>query len=174
MRGPAAPYRAPQPLALPPRPPLAGLATTAIVCALLAAFTTSKLDTMARLRGDAPGIAPRAMVLVGERRRFSPHQAEYDLVAPDDGAHTPWTIQLTSTQMRDRRYGDELRVRCLDDSRECYLRDSVYVNDGNVQFDHGLQVIELAGLACCLAVMARRLVRWRMLLRVLRPREGAG
>ncbi len=174
MTVPAAPYRAPQPLALPPRPPLAGLATATVVCALLAAYTTSKLDTMARLRGDVPGIAPRTMVLVGLRRRFSPHQAEYDLVATDDRARGAWTIQLTSTQMRDRRYGDALRVRCLDDDRACYLRDSVYVSDGNVQFDHGLRVIELAGLAVCLTVMARRIVRWRMLLRVLRPREGAG
>lgn len=170
---PGAPYRSPQPLARPPRPPLAALGATALLLSFLGAFTTSKLETMAMLRGDAPGIAPRDMQLVGERRRFTPYQAEYDLVAPDDPTRAVWTIQLTSTQMRERRYGDVLRVRCLDDERACYLRDSVYVNDGNVQFDRTLRVIELAILAVCVAVLARRIVRWRAALRVLRPRDDA-
>ncbi len=52
------PYREAPPSPPPPRPPLAGLALVALVCALLLRFTTNKLDDMARLRGEAPGLPP--------------------------------------------------------------------------------------------------------------------
>lgn len=138
----------------------------AVLCASLLWFTTSKIATMLQLRGDDPGIAPRTMVLTRELRRFNPAQAEYELRDP---AGTRWTIQLTATQMYDRRYGDTMRVRCLDDERECFIRDSVFVNDGNLSFDHTLQIIDIVGLLACLAAMARRVVRWRRAKQVFAP-----
>ena len=112
MTPPAAPYRAPRPLALPPRPPLAGLAATAVVCALLAAFTTSKLDTMARLRGDAPGIAPRAMVLVGLRRHAA-HEAHHEGSAyGEDHAHREGEMRPVAAPHADDPHHQKHRDRC--------------------------------------------------------------
>lgn len=159
------PYREAPPSPPPPRPPLAGLALVALVCALLLRFTTNKLDEMIRLRGEAPGLPPRAMTLVRELRRYNGDQAVYQLSDAHGGL---WEIQRSSRQMaRDRlRYGDVITVRCLDAERACYLRDSVYVNDGNVSFDRTLQALELAGLLCSLGVLARRVARWRRSLRL--------
>lgn len=143
---------------------MVGLAGVALACALLLRFTTSKLDEMMLLRGDAPGLAPRAMTLVRELRRFNGDQALYQLT---DAQGSLWEIQRSSGQMaRDRlRYGDVITVRCLDAERACYLRDSVYVSDGNVSFDRTLQALELAGLLVSLGVLARRVVEWRRALR---------
>ena len=163
---PSRPYREPPRIAPPPRPPVAGVTLGALGCALLFAFTTRKLDVAEKLRGDAPGIEPRVMTLTGEVRRFNPQQAVYHL---SDAQHTPWEIQLTSSQMERYRYGDELAVRCLDDERECFVRDSVFINDGNMGFDRGLQKIELAGLGLCVVAIIRRVVRWRRAVKVLLP-----
>ncbi len=168
-RSPAAtgPYREAPPSPPPPRPPLLGVAGVALVCALLLRFTTNKLDDMARLRGEAPGLPPRAMTLVRELRRFNGGAAVYQLADERGGL---WEIQRSARQMaRDRlRYGDVITVRCLDAERACYLRDSVYVSDGNVSFDRTLQALELAGLLCSLGVLARRVARWRRALRLHR------
>lgn len=166
---PTQPYREPPRIVPPPRPPVLGPLAWAVGCALLFAFTSNKLDVAEKLRGDAPGIDPRVMTLTGEVRRFNPQQAVYRLV---DAQGVTWEIQLTSSQMERYRYGDELTVRCLDDERECYLRDCIYVNDGNMGFDRGLQKIELAGLAFCLFAMARRVVRWRQAVKLYLPRQS--
>ena len=143
---------------------MVGLACVALACALLLRFTTNKLDAMMRLRGEAPGLPPRAMTLVRELRRFNRDQALYQLADAQGGL---WEIQRTSAQMaRDRlRYGDVITVRCLDAERACYLRDSVYVSDGNVSFDRMLRSLELAGLLVSLGVLTRRVVKWRRALR---------
>lgn len=165
------PYRAPQALPRPPFPrgAVAVLGLAALGCGALWAFTEAKLGTMARLRGDAPGIAPRAMVLGAVRRRFSPHQAEYWL----DEAGPPrrqWVIQLTASQASSLREGDTLVVRCLDDEGACYRRDSIYVDDGNMAFDRVLRRIERAGLAVSLLALVRRLRAWRAARAVMTPR----
>ncbi len=164
------PYREPwrPPTPPPTRPPWMMLALVTLGCAWLLGFTTHKLATMAKLRGDTPGIAERAMVLDGEFRRFNAFNAEYTLRDPHSENPEPWRIQLTAAQMVPLRFGDTLRVRCVDDERQCYLRGSVYIDDGNLGFDHGLQRIELAGLAGCVAVLLRRLVRWRLAVRAWR------
>lgn len=157
----AAPYRAPLPLPPPPRPPLGGWIAGAVLCAALAAFTTHKLAVMSRLRGEADGAPRRFLTLQREARRFNAHQAVYHLYDPDAPERAPWEIQLTSAQVSRYRYGDTIAVRCLDDARECFVHDSVYIDDGNMAFDHRLRVMELGGLLVCASVVARRVRSWR-------------
>lgn len=157
----AAPYRAPPPLPPPPRPPLGGWIAGAALCAMLAAFTTHKLAVMTRLRGEADGAPRRFLTLQREARRFHAHQAVYHLYDANAPERAPWEIQLTSAQVSRYRYGDAVAVRCLDDARECFVHDSVYIDDGNMAFDRHLRVLELGGLFVCAMVVTRRLWSWR-------------
>lgn len=155
---PQTPYREPwQPS--PQRPVLALPLVLALGCACLGLFTGNKLLTAAQLRGDLPGISQRAMRFGPALRRFSPDQAMYALDDPSD-TQGGWTIQLTAAQTESLRVGDTLVVRCTDD-RECYVRDSIFINDDNMRFDLGLLALELAGALACAGVALRNWLAWR-------------
>ncbi|MBK9033154.1 MAG: hypothetical protein IPL61_18100 [Myxococcales bacterium] len=142
----------------PPRPAYRMLALGALAAVALTAFTTHKLVVMARMRGELGDVPVRALIVEGVARRFSDGGAEYQLgdrARPD----AAWTIQLTADQAARHPRGAVVEVRC--DADECYLPDSVYISDGNVQFDLALLAIELAGAAVCLGVLARRWRAWR-------------
>ncbi len=131
-------------------------------CALLCAFTTGKLTEMSRLRGESPGAPERVMTVEREVRRFNPSLAEYEL---NDARHGVWRIQLTQTQIERVRYREPVTVRCLEDERECFVPDSIYVDDGNLGFDRALRMLEVFGLFAAALRIVWRLRAWRRELR---------
>ena len=141
-----------------PRPAYRMLAVGALAALALAAFTGHKLLVMAKLRGDLPGIAPRTLRVAYPLRRLSPDTQEFALADPTQTARA-WTIQLTTDQAARHPVGDTLDVRC--DGAECYLPDSVYISDGNMQFDTVLLALELGCAAACAIAIARRWRRYR-------------
>jgi hypothetical protein len=141
-----------------PRPAYRWLVVGALAALALAVFTGHKLLVMAKLRGDLDGIEPRTQRLAYPLRRLSPDTQVFALAEPTQTAST-WTIQLTTDQAARHRVGDTIDVRC--DGAECYLPDSVYISDGNMQFDAVLLALELGSAAACALVMARRWRRYR-------------
>lgn len=141
-----------------PRPAYRMLAVGALAALALAAFTGHKLLVMAKLRGELAGVEPRTLRLAHPLRRLSTDTLEFALAEPTRSAGA-WTIQLTTDQAARHRVGDRLDVRC--DGSECYLPDSVYISDGNMQFDAVLLTLELGSAAACALVIARRWRRYR-------------
>lgn len=145
-----------------PRPAYRMLAVGALAALALAAFTGHKLLVMAKLRGDLPGIAPRTLRVAYPLRRLAPDTAEFvlaDPTTPQAHRRHAWTIQLTTDQAARHPVGDTLDVRC--DGDECYLPDSEYISDGNMQFDTVLLAIELGCAAACAIAITRRWRRYR-------------
>ncbi|MBL8744661.1 MAG: hypothetical protein JNK04_26310 [Myxococcales bacterium] len=150
----------------PPRPPV-GLATAAAFgCIALAIFTSTKLFRMAQLRGDIGGIDAQEMTIGRELRRFNPGSAVYELRKPDsDAVHE---IQINERGAHRNRTGERISVRCI--GRDCYSRaDSVYIDDGNRQFDIMLLALELSGLVTSVVIVRRRLRAWREAQRLVAP-----
>jgi hypothetical protein len=148
-----------------PRPAFPNVILAVLVflgCAALCAFTTGKLATMARLRGFTPGAPERVMTVERVRRTFNRSMAEYELVDEQRGT---WGIQLTRAQIARIRYQTPVFVRCLEDERECFVPDSVYISDGNFGFDRLLRALELLGLLAAATRIAWRLRGWRSALR---------
>ena len=144
-----------------PRPAFPNVILAALVflgCAALSVFTTEKLATMARLRGFTPGAPERVMTVERVRRTFNPAMAEYDLA---DERHGTWKIQLTQAQIERIRYQTPVFVRCLEDERECFVPDSVYISDGNFGFDRLLRAMEIFGLLAAALRITWRLRGWR-------------
>lgn len=141
-----------------PRPAYRMLAVGALAALALAAFTGHKLLVMAKLRGDLAGIEPRTLRLAYPLRRLSTDTQEFALAEPTQTA-SAWSIQLTTDQAARHRVGDTIVVRC--DGAECYLPDSVYISDGNMQFDAVLLALELGSVTACALVFARRWRRYR-------------
>ncbi|MEZ4400843.1 MAG: hypothetical protein R3B06_12535 [Kofleriaceae bacterium] len=142
----------------PPRPAYRMLALVAVTALGLTAFTTHKLVVMARMRGELGDVPVRALVVEGMTRSIARDAAEYQLGDPTR-PEVAYTIQLTDDQAARHPRGAVVGVRC--NGAECYLPDSVYISDGNLQFDLVLLVIELAAAAGCLVVLARRWRAWR-------------
>lgn len=142
----------------PPRPAYRVLALGALAAVALTVFTAHKLVVMARMRGQLGDVPVRALIVEGVARRFAGGDAEYQL-GDRSRPGEAWTIQLTADQAVRHPRGAIVEVRC--DGGECYLPDSVYISDGNVQFDLALLAIELVSAAICLVVLARRWRAWR-------------
>ena len=148
-----------------PRPAAPVVTVAALVfalCAALTAFTSHKLAVMARLRGWSPGAPSRVMRVVGVRRRFNASAAEYNLL---DGAGGEWAMQLTRAQIERIGFHEPVVVRCLDAERECFVPDSVYIDEGNFGFDRTLLAMEVFGLLASGLLLAWRVRRWRGELR---------
>ncbi len=161
------PYRAPW---LPPRSrlpllPLLPATLGALVAIAAMTFTANKLVVGARLRGDIDGIEGRMVVLLQEVRRFDAKSAEYSLGDAFTREPLGYTIQLRESQAATHRSGKAMFVRCLDDERACYTRGSVYISDGNRNFDLVLLGIELLGLGVALRALAWHVRAWRMSIR---------
>lgn len=167
------PYRAPAPLPLPERPQHRLLIAVAIGCAALAAFTSNKLYRMAQLRGDLPGIEERTMLITRELRRFGTSALEVEVVDAARPAAGTYKHQIDTRNQTvfTNVIGDELRLRCL--GGQCYGPRSVYIDDGNRQFDVGLLCVELAGLAACAVAIARRRRAWRGAVRAVQQPVGS-
>jgi hypothetical protein len=163
------PYRAPAPLAAPPRPETRLLTVVAIACLALAAFTSNKLYRMAQLRGDLPGIPERTMVVTRELRRFGMSALEVEVIDAARPAAGAWKHQIATDGgvVFTNIVGSELRLRCIDSSRDCYGPGSVYIDDGNRSFDVGLLCLELAGLAAAGFALWRRRRAYRGALRAV-------
>lgn len=157
------PYREPWRPPPPPLPPLVGLALGALLAGALAAFTSNKLLVMAKLRGDIEGIPERELVLSRELLRYKEKSAVYALVDPNDPDAQPYRIQIQRDRIGNYRYGEIVKVRCLESERQCYMPGSVYIDDSNRSFDIGLLAIELGALAGCTWAGVRRWRAWRRL-----------
>lgn len=154
MPPPTTPYRAAPPLR-PSRAALVGPLVGAALCALLAVFTSHKLVAMARLRGWLDGAPPRTLVVAGEGTPLGTSTVVIPLSDPLAPGAARDSIQARAHQFGRLRLGASVTVRC-DSSRECYLPDSVYIEDGNVAFDLALLALELGGLVALGVVAYRR------------------
>jgi hypothetical protein len=146
----------------PPRPNVLLAALVCLGCAALCAFTSHKLSVMSQLRGWTPGMPERVMTLAAIRRRFDTGSGEYLLT---DARRGTWKIQLTDRQLARIGYHVPVRVRCEERARECYVPDSVYVDDGNFGFDQMLRVLEALGVLASGLRIALRLRAWRRAVR---------
>jgi hypothetical protein len=153
-------YREAPPRPPPARPPIKLAFAIALGCFALAIFTSSKLWTMAKLRGDVDGIPEQEMSVGRELSRFGSGAVVYQLIDERGGE---WKIQAGEAQAKSYRSyeGAKVRVRCLERSHDCYQRGSVYIDDGNRQFDFMLLAIEISGLLASLVVVQRRRAAWR-------------
>ncbi len=157
------PYREPWRPPPPPLPPLLGLALGVLLAGGLAVFTSNKLIVMAQLRGDIEGIPQRELAFSRELQRYSGKSAVYQLVDPNEPDAAPYRIQVEQRHLGDVRFGQTLKVRCLESDRHCYGPTSVYIDDGNRAFDIALLTMELGALATCTWAGVRRWRTWRRL-----------
>ena len=157
------PYREPWRPPPPPLPPLLGLALGALLAGGLAVFTSNKLYVMAQLRGDIAGIPERELVFSRELVRYSGKSASYALSDPTDPDAEPFRIQIQASRIGDYQYGQLVKVRCIESERQCYVRGSVYIDDGNRSFDLVLLAVELTALAGCTWAGVRRWRAWKRL-----------
>jgi hypothetical protein len=164
-------YREAPPRPPPARPPIKLRAVAAVGCLALTLFTSNKLWTMARLRGDIDGIPEREMIVGRELRRFQSRSNAVVFRLRDEQG-SDWEIQLNEGNPRRNRTGERIRVRCLESSRDCYARESVYIDDGNRQFDIALLTIEIAGLIASLLLIRHRIKTWRQTERLTAPPRG--
>ncbi|TAK20034.1 MAG: hypothetical protein EPO40_32565 [Myxococcaceae bacterium] len=144
-----------------PRPQRPGITLAALVflcSAALCAFTSHKLAVMSRLRGWTPGAPQRVMTVEHILRRFNASMGEYQLVDAHGGT---WKMQLTAEQLDRIGYHQPVAVRCLEDERECFVPDSVYISDGNFGFDHALRALESLGMLASGLRVGWRLRAWR-------------
>lgn len=74
-------------------------------------------------------------------------------------------IQLRMTQADRYRMGEAISVRCMPNAGECFVRDSIYIDDGNRDFDIGLLVVEWIGLAASVRAIVKRVGAWRAAVR---------
>jgi hypothetical protein len=114
---------------------------------------------MEMLRGERPGAPARTMRVIPGTRAMSSETVEFSLY--DAQVNNSYRLQARANQFHRLRVGNVVTVRCLDDDRECFFYDSVYVDDGNMGFDHSLRVVEFAGIAAALMWITIALWRWR-------------
>jgi hypothetical protein len=154
------PYRPLPPIPPPPFPRLFGAVVALVLCTLLAAYTTHKIHTMEMLRGERPGAPQRSMQVIPRNRPLGADTVEFFLFDPI--ANDSYRIQARAPQYARLRPGRTVVVRCLEDDHECFFRDSIYIDDGNMGFDHDLRVLEIVGLLGSFLWIAVALLRWRL------------
>ncbi len=142
----------------PQRPNVTLAALVFVGCTALCGFTSQKLAVMSRLRGFTPGVPQRVMTVENILRRFNASMGEYQLVDASGGT---WKIQLTTEQLDRIGYHQGVAVRCLDEERECFVPDSVYISDGNFGFDQLLRAVECLGMLASGLRVGWRLRAWR-------------
>lgn len=162
-RAPSSPYRVPAPRPGPPRPALIVLTLVALGCIALAIFTSHKLYRMAQLRGEIAGAEARVVTFRGLKQSFNRESGRFRIDDAVTGEERE--IQLRMTQAERYGVGEQLSVRCLPGSSECFVPDSIFISDGNWNFDLGLLTIELVGFAAAVRSIVKRVRTWRAAVR---------
>jgi hypothetical protein len=141
------PYREPT-FRIPRQPLPISWLVGLLACALLAAYTSHKLVYMARLRGWLEGAPERTYRVLSDYRMLGAATYVIDLQALDGDA-ARCTLQVRQADWVVLREGSTVRARRVPGERECFVPQSVYIEDGNVQFDAGLLSLEAVGVVGC-------------------------
>lgn len=148
-----------------------------LLCAGLAAYTSSKLHTMARIRGfiGERTLTPRVVVDKSEGGDAACYlwwdqadlpswrTSDLDIPIAPGPVIDAREVQADCDYWERVRVGDLMVLVTVGDG-EVYLKDGeIYASDGNFAFDFALLAAELAGVIACIVLLVRvsRRARYR-------------